>query len=160
MSNLSTMKTKSQSDRILRHLQRGHGLTPIQALNKFGVFRLGARIFDLKRQGWPIFAKKVKRNGKTFAHYSIPRLAAAIVLLSSFSAIASDRCYDAYEDPLIQVRRESAIRRVEAAERQRQFEQRQAELDAWLAARRAQRALDEQTRLLREQNEILRKSRE
>jgi len=150
------MKTKSQSEQILRHLQSGKGLTPIQALTKFSVFRLSGRIFDLKKQGWPILTQKVKRYGKTFARYSIPKLAASILILSSISAFASDRCYDAYEDPILQVRRDAAIRRAEYEANQRRHEQRDAELDAYLAARRQQRALDEQTRLLKEQNEILR----
>jgi hypothetical protein len=148
------MKTKSQSEQILRHLKTGRGLTPIQALNKFGVFRLGARVHNLRKQGHTIQTKKVKVGKKTFAKYTL----AVLAILFSIPAVAGERCYDAYEDPIVRMHRESAIRTAErSAEIRRITEQREADFDAWIAARRAQRALDEQTRLLREQNEILRK---
>jgi len=42
---------ESQQQRLLDHLKNGHRVTPIDALNEFGIFRLGARIFDLKARG-------------------------------------------------------------------------------------------------------------
>lgn len=39
---------QSQSKLILAYLMTGETLTPIEALNMFGCFRLGARIYDLK----------------------------------------------------------------------------------------------------------------
>ena len=47
-------------------------LTPLEALNRYGVFRLGARRYDLIKQGWDVRTEIVKRNGKRFAEYSIP----------------------------------------------------------------------------------------
>ena len=45
------MTTATQQDRILAALRRGRAVTPISALREFGCFRLGARIYNLKRQG-------------------------------------------------------------------------------------------------------------
>jgi hypothetical protein len=42
---------KSQSDQILEALKAGEVLTPLDALDRFGCFRLGARIKDLKGLG-------------------------------------------------------------------------------------------------------------
>jgi len=63
------MKTKSQTERIASHLGRGWKLTPMQALEKYGCFRLAARIQELRNAGMSITTRKVTRNGKTFAEY-------------------------------------------------------------------------------------------
>ena len=65
---------KSQNTKILNYLSKGKVLTPIQALNKFGCFRLAARIADLRKQGHTIFTDSVKKNGKTFAGYKLINL--------------------------------------------------------------------------------------
>lgn len=62
----------SQSDMILRHLARGKALTPLQALTRFGCFRLGARVWELKERGFKIVKKMVKVGGKRVAKYSLP----------------------------------------------------------------------------------------
>ena len=54
------MQKISQSQRILKYLQTGRKLTPIQALNKFGCMRLGARIHDLKKLGYNIISEFYK----------------------------------------------------------------------------------------------------
>ena len=60
-----------QADLILEYLQRGHSLTPLEALKLFGCFRLGARIWDLKK------AYQIKKTmvevgkGKRVAQYSL-----------------------------------------------------------------------------------------
>ena len=41
----------SQNQKILDYLLSGKSLTPISALNKFGCFRLSARINDLRKKG-------------------------------------------------------------------------------------------------------------
>lgn len=63
----------TQNDEILSYLKLGKTLTPIEALDKFKCFRLGARIHDLKRQGWPIISETVTANGKRFARYSMAK---------------------------------------------------------------------------------------
>lgn len=44
----------SQEKQILEYLQAGNKITPIDALNMFGCFRLGARICDLRNKGYNI----------------------------------------------------------------------------------------------------------
>ena len=44
----------SQEKQILEYLLAGNTLTPIEALNMFGCFRLGARICDLRQRGYDI----------------------------------------------------------------------------------------------------------
>ena len=46
-------------------------ITPIEALNKFGCFRLAARIHELKNQGWTIKSSVITRNNKQVAQYSL-----------------------------------------------------------------------------------------
>jgi len=42
---------ESQNKQILAYLQRGKSITPLEALDRFGCMRLGARIWDLKQAG-------------------------------------------------------------------------------------------------------------
>jgi hypothetical protein len=60
---------KTQEKQILDYLLSGKKLTPIQALKKFGCFRLGARIWNLKRQGWAIGSRLIASKGKRFSQY-------------------------------------------------------------------------------------------
>lgn len=72
MSVLQYGNTQSQCLSILRHLQRGKSINPLQALNQYGCFRLGARIYDLKQRGYLIEKRMVKTaNGKKYAEYSM-----------------------------------------------------------------------------------------
>ena len=41
----------SQNQAVLRHLKIYSTITPIEALNLYGIFRLGARIHDLRQKG-------------------------------------------------------------------------------------------------------------
>lgn len=47
-----------QNPEILAHLKLGKTITPREALDKFGSFRLAARIHDLKSEGWPIHCNR------------------------------------------------------------------------------------------------------
>ena len=68
---------QSQNQQIIKALMSGREITPLDALAEFGCFRLGARIHDLKNQGYEIRTEMVKgENGKRFAKY---RLAEACV---------------------------------------------------------------------------------
>ena len=63
-------RQRTQNSRILQHLLDGHSITPIEALDKFGCFRLGARIFELRKQGFIIDTKQVNNGkGNKFAKY-------------------------------------------------------------------------------------------
>lgn len=61
----------SQNKQILNHLESGKSITPMDALNLFGCFRLGARIHDLKSEGYDIKTEIKVVNGKRFAEYSL-----------------------------------------------------------------------------------------
>jgi hypothetical protein len=60
----------SQNQKIANYLNKGRKLTPIDALNKFGCFRLAARIADLRNQGLNIETTIIKlKNNKQVAQY-------------------------------------------------------------------------------------------
>ena len=52
--------TVSQTTRILHHLKLGKPITPLQALREFHCFRLGARIFELRRKGHVIHKQLIR----------------------------------------------------------------------------------------------------
>ena len=58
---------------ILKYLETGEGLTPLEALQGMGVLRLAARIEDLRKAGHNIITEEVKNNGKTFARYHLAK---------------------------------------------------------------------------------------
>lgn len=60
---------KSTTDKIRAWLLRGYKITPLQALQKWGCMRLGARIHDLRQEGMNITTTRITVNGKTFAQY-------------------------------------------------------------------------------------------
>lgn len=66
------MTTQSQTKRILAYLQDGNAITPIEALDLFGCFRLGARIADIKKLGYDIVTEMVTvRDNKRVARYHL-----------------------------------------------------------------------------------------
>ena len=66
------MTTQSQNRQVLNWLKSGNGLTAKNAADYFGIYRLSARIFDLRRQGVKIDSK-LEFDGS--AHWSVYRLA-------------------------------------------------------------------------------------
>jgi hypothetical protein len=62
---------KTQNELILDYLQKGKSITPLDALNKFGCFRLAARISDLRKDGLNIATKYVTKEGKNYASYRL-----------------------------------------------------------------------------------------
>jgi len=44
----------TQKAHILKRLQRGRTVSPLQALNEYGCFRLAARIHELRSEGYKI----------------------------------------------------------------------------------------------------------
>lgn len=65
MSHRGNISDQSQEGRILAHLQTGAELSPLEALDKFGCFRLGARIYTLRKEGVPI-ESRTERHGRKF----------------------------------------------------------------------------------------------
>lgn len=65
----------SQREAILDALEHGETLTPLDALKRFGCFRLGARIWDLKQAGHQIEMRLIETaSGKRVAEYFIAEL--------------------------------------------------------------------------------------
>lgn len=64
----------NQKEQILSYLKAGNSITPLEALQKFGCFRLGARIWELKKDGYPVEVKTVydKVKDKHYASYFLP----------------------------------------------------------------------------------------
>ena len=62
----------TQAEEILKALLSGQSLTPLEALQNFGCFRLGARIWDLKQLGYDIKRENHQTaDGKWVARYFI-----------------------------------------------------------------------------------------
>jgi hypothetical protein len=59
----------TQTEAILAHLLSGKSITPLDALNEYGCFRLGARVLDLRKEGYNIETEIIHENGKHFARY-------------------------------------------------------------------------------------------
>ena len=53
----------SQNDLILNHLKHAP-ITPLEAYQKYGCLRLGARIFELRQQGHEIVRELVAVNNR------------------------------------------------------------------------------------------------
>jgi len=70
------MESESQKKQILEHIEAFGSITPIQALNLFGCFRLSARIWDLRHEGHSIRTNIVKehltkRHTVNYAKYTL-----------------------------------------------------------------------------------------
>ena len=63
---------KSQSEQILKALQKGNKITPLDAIFLWNCFRLGGRIYDLRADGHNITTEIIKSSsGKRYAQYSL-----------------------------------------------------------------------------------------
>ena len=61
----------TQTKLIQKHLEDGKSITPIDALQLFGCFRLSARIHDLKKEGMNIITRNTRAGEKQFASYEL-----------------------------------------------------------------------------------------
>ena len=61
---------QSQKLLITRHLI-SKPISPLEALQEYGCFRLAARIAELREDGLNIETVQTKQNGKTFATYQL-----------------------------------------------------------------------------------------
>jgi hypothetical protein len=62
-------RSPSQTDQILQALLRGESISQLEALDRFGSMRLGARIEELRKRGYDIQTRAESRNGKHYARY-------------------------------------------------------------------------------------------
>lgn len=49
-----------QCKRLLAHLEEHRSINPLEAWTKLGIYRLGARVFDLRREGYAISSGRQK----------------------------------------------------------------------------------------------------
>lgn len=61
----------TQCEQVLKHLRTRGTLTPIDALNEYGCFRLAARVKDLRDQGHDVVTIRESQGEKTFARYML-----------------------------------------------------------------------------------------
>ena len=72
MTTSPSSAATGQSAQILKALKGGRSLTALDALKEFGVFRLAARIRDLRQLGYSISSTMVYGDdGKRFALYAL-----------------------------------------------------------------------------------------
>jgi hypothetical protein len=65
-------QAKQQGDRILNHLVSGKSITQLEAFGVYRIFRLAARIHELKSKGHKIVTTMHKdETGKPYAEYSL-----------------------------------------------------------------------------------------
>ncbi len=63
---------QTQCQAILKHLHRSNRpLTAAVAMRKLGIYRLAARIYDLRRRGIAVRSRLVQHGGRKWAAYWI-----------------------------------------------------------------------------------------
>ncbi len=60
---------ETQFKKILDALKSGEKITPLDALKRWGCFKLASRIFEMKRAGYNIKAEIITDGNKHFAQY-------------------------------------------------------------------------------------------
>ena len=69
---MTTQHTQSQRARIHEYMKQGNAITPLEALDKFGCFRLSERIREIERLGVPIVhGRHITPDGKRVGKYWI-----------------------------------------------------------------------------------------
>ncbi len=70
------MSKLTQCDRIIRHLNDYGSISSYEAMTEYGIYRLGARIFDLKARGHSIVTemKTGKNRYGENTHYAVYKL--------------------------------------------------------------------------------------
>jgi len=61
----------SQKQQVLTHLKIHGEITPLQALQYYGVFRLASRINELRNEGEMIATIETINNNKKYATYKL-----------------------------------------------------------------------------------------
>jgi hypothetical protein len=70
LPDTETPEKLSQRNKIRKHLIEHGTITPLEALNEYGCFRLGGRIFELRQEGMPI-ETIYPSEGKKYAIYKL-----------------------------------------------------------------------------------------
>ena len=71
-----TVKIKSkeptpntQQDKVLRYIQKSGSITSLQAMQELRIYRLAARINELRKMAWPIKTINEQHDGGSHARY-------------------------------------------------------------------------------------------
>lgn len=70
-------ETRTQKQMIADHLKTYRSIEPLTALREYGVYRLGAIIFNLRKEGYDITAERMNRHSRItgrpvcFAKYTL-----------------------------------------------------------------------------------------
>ena len=68
--NGKQVEFKGQQELIYKHLKSQGSITQLEALGVFGIYRLAARVCEMRRKGVPIDSENKKDvNGKVYANY-------------------------------------------------------------------------------------------
>ena len=68
------LRLSPQARKILLHLEKNKSITPLEAFGVYGIFRLAARIWELRQIGKRITTVYMKDdNGKPYARYVLAR---------------------------------------------------------------------------------------
>ena len=62
-----------KQEKVLMHLQTHGSITPLEALNKYGSLRLGALIFNLRKEGHDIETNIVPKKGYAKYTYNVSK---------------------------------------------------------------------------------------
>jgi len=61
----------TQSETIVSHLKQYGSITPLEALTRYGIMRLAARVNELRNGGFPITSNIKVHDGRRYASYSM-----------------------------------------------------------------------------------------
>lgn len=61
----------TQTEEIVNALEAGEAITALDALTRWGCFRLAARIGELRQEGYKIVTATINKNGKRYAEYRL-----------------------------------------------------------------------------------------
>lgn len=68
------LRLSPQARKVLLHLEKHKSITPLEALGVYGIFRLAARIWELRQIGKTIETNYMTdENGKPYARYVLQR---------------------------------------------------------------------------------------
>ena len=65
---------KPQLTSLVKWLEARETITPIEALEHLGIYRLSARVDELRDLGFPIYTELQQQDGKRWALYRLVRV--------------------------------------------------------------------------------------
>lgn len=68
------LNVSPQARKVLRHLEKNRSITPLEALGVYGIFRLAARVYELRKEGFDVITTYMRDdNDKPYAKYVLAR---------------------------------------------------------------------------------------